>query len=126
MGAWVAERPMRWIPGLWAWSLSRFRESMTPLLEEEISWISSTMTQRTPRKAILNLGAERARERDSGVVMKMCGGLLSIFALSLWGVSPVLTATLTSGMSGSRVLISSRGWRRFLLMSLARALRGET
>ena len=69
------------------------------------------------------------RAMDSGVVMRMCGGCLTIFCLSFWGVSPERTATRISGtfmpLRAASSLICSRGSLRFLLTSLARAFSGE-
>ncbi len=78
---------------------------------------------------MLNTGVERMRDRDSGVVMKMCGGDLSCLCLSAGSVSPVLTATLIFGgrrpSASNRLDISPSGRSRFSLMSFARAFRGE-
>ena len=77
-----------------------------------------------------NFGAVISKARDSGVVISMCGGCLSILALSVCVVSPVLTRALISGISiPSSITISLmplRGGIKFLLMSLSNALRGDT
>ena len=88
-------------------SLSRFTESIEPLLEPEISCISSTITYFTSLNLCLNLGDVRTRESDSGVVMNMCGGLLAMRCLSLWLVSPDLIAVLIFGRSMPSAFASS-------------------
>ncbi len=80
------------------WSACR-RSSVSarcePRFEWATAWISSTITASTSAQV------SRAREvsirySDSGVVMRMSGGLRSIAARSRWGVSPVRIPTRTS------------------------------
>ncbi|OPY30677.1 MAG: hypothetical protein A4E31_00260 [Methanomassiliicoccales archaeon PtaU1.Bin030] len=88
------------------------------------------MTYSTCASFSRNLGAARTSARDSGVVMRMWGGLRSIFCRSAWEVSPVRTPTRILGNSipslSATSFISRRGSSRLRLMSLARALRGDT
>ncbi len=87
-----------------------------------VHWTSLNFLRKT--------GAVRTMARDSGVVMKIWGGLRDCFCLSLVEVSPDLTATLILGgsspISSASSSISRSGSFRFLLMSLARAFSGET
>ena len=98
IGASVADSPIltnsRW---QWYLSLSSVNDRKAPLLESQMSWISSRMTHSTFSNASLNFGADRMSARLSGVVMRMWGGWRTIFCLSLWGVSPERTATRMSG-----------------------------
>ncbi len=106
----VALRPMRW----GSWSLSSDRRSSVsarcaPRLVEATAWISSTMTDSTPR-SISRACEVRIRYSDSGVVMRMSGGVRRIAARSRWGVSPVRMATDRSApipFSGARRLRST-------------------
>ena len=87
------------------------------------------MTVSTPRRVSLACEVS-SRKSDSGVVMRMSGGLLASFLRSSAAVSPVRTATLMSGACRpSRCAacpIPVSGARRFRSMSTARALSGET
>ncbi len=87
------------------------------------------MTVSTPRRVSLACEVS-SRKSDSGVVMRMSGGLLTSFLRSSAAVSPVRTATLMSGSSRpSRCAacpIPVSGARRFRSMSTASALSGET
>ena len=78
----------------------------------------------------LNFLDDNNKPRLSGVVIKICGGFLTILALSLSEVSPDLTATLISGTSSSNfsasAIISSKGCLKFLSISFASAFSGET
>ena len=90
---------------------------------------SSTMTVSTPRKVSLACEVS-SRNSDSGVVMRMSGGLVTSFLRSSAAVSPVRIPTRMSG-SGSpsrcaACLIPVSGARRFRSMSTASALSGET
>ena len=106
----VALRPMRW----GSWSLSSDRRSSVsarcaPRLVEATAWISSTITDSTPR-SISRACEVRIRYSDSGVVMRMSGGVRRIAARSRWGVSPVRIATEMSApipRSGARRLRST-------------------
>ena len=66
----------------WFLSLSSVRDRKAPLLESQMSWISSRITHSTFLNASLNFGAERMSARLSGVVMRMWGGWRTIFCLS--------------------------------------------
>ena len=83
MGARVADRPIRTKSVSQCFlRRSNVRDRNAPLLESQMSWISSRMTHSTLSNASLNLGAARMRARLSGVVMSMCGGWRTIFCLS--------------------------------------------
>ncbi len=87
------------------------------------------MTVSTPRRVSLACEVS-SRNSDSGVVMRISGGLLTSFLRSSAAVSPVRTATLMSGSSRpsrcAACLIPVSGARRFRSMSTASALSGET
>ena len=90
---------------------------------------SSTMTVSTPRRVSLACEVS-SRNRDSGVVMRMSGGLVTSFLRSSAAVSPVRTATRMSGSASPSRCAACRipvsGARRFRSMSTASALSGET
>ena len=71
-----------------------------------------------------------SRNSDSGVVMRMSGGLVASFRRSSAAVSPVRTATRMSGSASPSRCAACRmpvsGARRFRSMSTASALSGET
>ena len=71
----------------------------------------------TPRSIARLRSAVTSRYSDSGVVIRKFGGRLSIEALSEAAVSPVRTATRTSGAlspsSWATASISRRGVSRF-------------
>ena len=98
-GRTVADKPIRWAgprSAVSASSRSSDRARCAPRLLPASACTSSTMTVSTPRSA------SRAREvssrnSDSGVVMRMSGGLLASRRRSSAAVSPVRTATLISG-----------------------------
>ena len=76
---------------------------------EATAWISSTMTDSTPR-SISRACEVSIRYSDSGVVMRMSGGVRRIAARSRCGVSPVRIATVRSApipFSGARRLRST-------------------
>ena len=101
-GRCVADRPIRWrlppAPDTRRSRRSRLSARCVPRLVPATAWISLTITARmsvrisVPREV-------RSRYRLSGVVMRMSGGVRSIRWRSRWGVSPVRTATDTSGAS---------------------------
>ncbi len=99
-----------------------------------MAWTSSKITQRAVRSTDCPDFPVSIRKRDSGVVIKMCGGDLVILRRSLCGVSPVLTLTLKPDFSSHRkppdrsasFRSPSRGFRRFSRMSLAKDLSGDT
>jgi hypothetical protein len=88
-------------------------------------WISSTMTVSTERR-ISRACEVNMRYSDSGVVIRMSGGVRSIWARSLAGVSPVRMPTEGTCRKPPCAAIPSSGARRFRSTSTARALRGET
>ena len=105
----VALRPMRCTS--WRETASR-RSSVSarwlPRLVEATAWISSTITAST-EVSISRACEVRIRYSDSGVVMRMSGGLRRIAARSRCGVSPVRMPTVVSPpmpRSGARRLRS--------------------
>ena len=75
MGANVADNPMRTKSfSQCLLSLSKVSERNAPLLESQMSWISSRITHSTFLNASLNFGAANMSARLSGVVIRMCGG----------------------------------------------------
>ena len=107
----VADRPMRC--GSWpsSWSAAR-RSSVSarcaPRLVAATAWISSTITVSTLR-SISRACEVSIRYSDSGVVMRMSGGVRRIAIRSFCDVSPVRMPTLTSPpipRSGARRLRS--------------------
>ncbi len=80
-----------------------------PRLVGATAWISSTITASTPVR-ILRACEVIIRYSDSGVVIRMSGGLRSIACRSFCGVSPVRRPTATSApipASGARRLRST-------------------
>jgi hypothetical protein len=61
----------------------------------------------------------------SGVVIRICGGFLSIFCLWYCEVSPVLTAFLMFNFLPAIFSMPLRGSSRFFSISLSRAFSGE-
>ena len=98
-GRCVAESPIR-CGGASVSASSRSSESArcAPRFVAASAWISSTITQRTPR-SVSRADEVSIRYSDSGVVIKMSGGFLIIRRRSDAGVSPVRTAA--SGMCAS-------------------------
>ena len=129
-GRCVAESPIRWSGRRAASSSrSRVRARCAPRFVPTSAWISSTITVSTGAR---NSRARdvRMRKSDSGVVMRMSGGWRSIRALSSDGVSPVLIPisgrwTVSPRRPATRAMPAT-GDRRFLSMSTASALSGET
>ena len=79
-----------------------------PALRPATAWTSSRITVSTPRSVSRACEVSR-RKSDSGVVMRMSGGVRSIRRRSSAGVSPVRTATWSfepSPASGLRRLRS--------------------
>ncbi len=126
IGETVAESPTR-VGCASVWSRSRLTERWEPRLLSARAWISSTMTHWVLLKFSLNFFVVSMIANDSGVVMRMWGGFLSM-ALFLDGeVSPVLTPTRMLSFLSCFLrisLICLRGVLRFLSMSLASALSG--
>ena len=130
-GRTVADRPTRWAGAASPRSASRRsseRARWAPRLLPATACTSSTMTVSTPRRVSLAWEVS-SRKSDSGVVMRMSGGLLISFRRSSAAVSPVRTATAMSGSSRPRRCAACRipvsGARRFRSMSTASALSGE-
>ena len=130
-GRWVAERPIRCTPSgrlgrpstsSLAWSSSgspcftrrsnrsRVSARCDPRFEGATAWISSTITASTPVR-ISRAPELIIRYSDSGVVMRMSGGVFRIERRSDWGVSPVRSATEIGAP------IPASGARRFRSMS---------
>ena len=130
-GRTVADRPIRWAgrrPEVSASSRSRDRARWAPRLFPASACTSSTMTVSTPRSASRALEVSR-RNSDSGVVIRMSGGLAASRRRSSAAVSPVRTATRMSGsgapMACAVCRIPVSGARRFRSMSTASAFSGE-
>ena len=131
IGRWVADRPTRCTgSSATCASRSRVRARCEPRLFPATAWISSTMTVRTLRSIDRLRSAVTSRYSDSGVVIRMSGGCLSMAARSAAAVSPVLTATrMVGALSPSRpaaAAISHSGASRFCWMSVASAFSGDT
>ena len=130
-GRTVAERPRRcsFRPAARS-SRSRVRARWLPRRFPARAWISSTMTVRAVDSACRLRGEVSRRKRDSGVVMRRCGGRRVIRARSAGGVSPVRRAARISGVgapaAAARRRISASGISRFSRMSALRAFSGET
>ena len=110
-GRWVAERPIRW-NGRSTSASSRSSESARcePRFVPATACTSSRITVSMPRR--FSRACEvRSRKSDSGVVMRMSGGVLSIRRRSSAGVSPVRTPTESSERS------PASGLRRLRSMS---------
>ena len=129
-GSTVALSPIRWA-GRSRSASSRSRESArcAPRLVPATAWTSSTMTVSTPARA-LRAAEVSMRKSDSGVVMRMSGGVVASWRRCCAGVSPDRTATVTSGTATpSRAAARSMptsGARRLRWTSVASALSGET
>ena len=127
----VAERPTR-TGGLPHSASSRSRDNIRcePRLEPATECSSSTITLRT-LFSIARPDSEVSRMKsDSGVVTRMCGGVLRMRLRSKAEVSPVRTASRigTSSRPCSRSwsrMPASGSWR-FFWMSFESALSGET
>ncbi|MDI2022715.1 hypothetical protein PJL18_03257 [Paenarthrobacter nicotinovorans] len=125
----VAESPMR-CAGLGSNASRRSRETArcAPRLVPATACTSSMMMVST------SLSVSRARDvsmrnRDSGVVMRMSGGLVSSVRRSAAVVSPERTPTVTSGAGNPKRLavcvMPISGDRRFRSTSTPSALSGE-
>ncbi len=132
-GRTVADNPIRWAGAALSAERSASRRSSdsarwAPRLPPASACTSSTITVSTPRR--LSLAREvSSKNRDSGVVIRMSGGLLASCLRSSAAVSPVLTPTRICGSGRSRRRIAwltpASGERRFRSMSTASALSGE-
>ena len=92
-GRWVAERPTRWNGASTRRSRrSRLRARWAPRFVPATACTSSRMTVSMPRR-VSRACEVRSRKSDSGVVIRMSGGVRSIRRRSSAGVSPVRTPT---------------------------------
>ena len=129
-GRTVAESPIRWA-GLSSRASRRSRVTArwAPRLVPATACTSSRITVSTPARDSLAREVS-IRNSDSGVVIKMSGGVLRILRRSAGVVSPERTPTRISGTvvpSRSAVWrIPTRGARRLRSTSTASALSGET
>ena len=93
------------------------------------AWISSTITVRTPTSPA-RADEVSTRYSDSGVVMRMSGGVRPNARRSSGGVSPVRMPTSTGGRARPSRCAACRmptsGERRLRSTSTASALSGET
>ncbi len=102
-GRCVAESPTRWIgSGVSLTSRSRLTARCAPRFVPAIACTSSTIRYLTLSR-FARACEVRSRKSDSGVVIRISGGLRSIAWRSFWGVSPVRTADLqTEADAGER------------------------
>ncbi|PSK61906.1 hypothetical protein B0E53_06188 [Micromonospora sp. MH33] len=130
IGRTVAESPIR-CAGVSSSASRRSRESArwAPRFVPATACTSSTITVRTPRSE--SRAAEvSSRNSDSGVVMRMSGGVRAKARRSSAGVSPVRMPTVMSGgvrpsrVAACRMPVS--GARRLRSTSTASALSGLT
>ena len=128
-GSTVAERPMR-CAGASSRASSRARDSArcTPRLPPATACTSSRITVSTPR-SVSRAWEVSMRNSDSGVVMRMSGGLVASRRRSAGGVSPVRTPTLNGrrrSPSRSAVrAVPTSGEVRFRSTSTPSAFNGE-
>ena len=99
-GRCVADRPIRCGDGRPPWRTQWSRRSRVtarwlPRLVAARAWISSTITASTPR-SVSRAADVSMRYSDSGVVMRMSGGLRTRLRRSSAGVSPVRMPTVGS------------------------------
>ena len=131
MGRCVADRPTRVTACL---ELRQRRSTLMDRCEPRLlgatAWSSSRMSVRTPDSPRRPDSEVRRMKRDSGVVMRICGGRLALSARSFGGVSPVRTAARISakGRPISRAVsaISASGSNRLWRTSLVSAFSGDT
>src|SRR5262245_24812878 len=132
-GRTVADSPIRCARGRpypRSWSRrSRLSARCAPRLVATSEWTSSTITVSTAASASRAWDVS-SRNRDSGVVMRMSGGVRAKRRRSSAGVSPVRIATEISGSGAPAPAAAARrpasGERRLRSMSAASALSGET
>ena len=129
-GRTVALRPIRWAGfSSMASSRSRLTARWAPRLVPATACTSSTITVSTPRSDS-RAWLVSIRNSDSGVVIRMSGGVVTSLRRSAALVSPDRTPTLSSGTfwpSRSAVCrIPVSGARRLRSTSTASALSGET
>ena len=129
-GRTVADRPIR-CAGRSSSSSSRSRETArwAPRLVPATACTSSTITVSTPRSDSRACEVS-IRNSDSGVVIRMSGGLVASLRRSAVVVSPDRTPTATSAIAApSRSAVCrmpASGARRLRSTSTASALSGET
>ena len=129
LGSTVAESPIRWA-GLGSRASRRSSDTArwAPRLVPATAWTSSTMMVSTSLSVSRALDVSM-RNSDSGVVIRMSGGLLSSERRSDAGVSPERTPTVISGAGRPRRLavwvIPISGARRLRSTSTPSALSGE-
>ena len=129
-GRTVADSPTRCAGrGSKASRRSRLTARWAPRFVPATAWTSSTMTVRTPCR-VSRARDVSMRKRDSGVVIRICGGRRRSRARSPPGVSPVRIPT-SMRASGSplrlrRAAIPCSGARRLRCTSAPSALSGET
>ena len=129
-GRTVADRPIRWA-GRSSSSSSRSRDTArwAPRLVPATACTSSTITVSTPRSDSRACEVS-IRNSDSGVVIRMSGGLVASLRRSAVVVSPDRTPTATSAIAAPSLSAVCRmpasGARRLRSTSTARALSGET
>ncbi len=129
-GRTVADRPIRCAgAGSSASSRSRLSPRWAPRLVPATACTSSTMTVSTWRR-LSRAWLVSIRKSDSGVVIRMSGGVRTRVRRSAAGVSPDRMPTVTAGSRAPRRSPVCRmpisGDRRLRSTSTARALRGET
>ena len=73
----------------------------------------------------MNFEEDNRIAKDSGVLISICGGVLSIALFSFVSVSPVLADTLMPSSLPAIVSISFNGSIKFLRISLLSAFKGE-
>ena len=96
-GSMVAEIPILWTGLGITWSSrARLNARCVPLFVGTKECISSTIIHFKPASMGRNRLDASPSASDSGVVMRMWGGLRRIWSLSFWVVSPVLRPTLIS------------------------------
>ncbi len=117
------------LPARNACSRSIDKNKCAPRLVATREWISSMIRVSTDSR-IFRVSEVSNKNSDSGVVIRMSGGVRRMRARSTCGVSPVRTASV-----GTRTVLPKRraasaipaiGARRFCSMSTASALSGET
>ena len=134
-GRTVADSPIRWTgvsspsAARSASSRSSDRARCAPRLPPAIACTSSMITVSTLRR-VSRAREVSSRNSDSGVVIRMSGGLVIIRRRSSAAVSPVRTATWMSGSSSpsrrAACPMPVSGERRLRSTSTARAFIGET
>jgi len=104
----VADRPHVRRPGRSRRNRARHNSVCTPRLLPSSSCHSSTTTQRNVSNSAAALGCERSRERLSGVVISVEGGVFNCRARALLPVSPVRRSTVQGRPRSSTTSRSAR------------------